>query len=246
MSALSKSDFQEAAAPLEDIVTHESPTRHFVQGKMPLDQAVKKSLEAAMNYEGKLSEQILAMEGMSGKKYRYFINNLIASVPNARYLEVGSWAGSTFCSAIFGNDVTATAIDNWSQFGGPANMFFYNVAQSCSAQTRISILNKDFRQVDYTSLGKFNVYLFDGPHAFEDQRDGLEMALDALDNEFVFIVDDWNWEPVRGGTMTAIANAGLTVVWAAEIRSTNDNSQPEIQRQHSDWHNGYYIAILRK
>jgi len=236
----------EAPAPVEEITVHETPTRHFLTGKMMLIPAVQDALAKAMAYEGKLSEHVLNMEGMSGRKYRYFINNLIANVQNPRYLEVGSWAGSTLCSAIYGNDVTATAIDNWSQFGGPSNMFFYNVSQSCSATTRLSVLNKDFRQVDYPSLGRFNVYLFDGPHAFEDQRDGLLMALDSLDSEFVFIVDDWNWEAVRAGTMMAIALAGLTVAWSTEVRSSTDNTQPDIRGQHSDWHNGYYIAVLRK
>ena len=32
----------------------------------------------------------------------------------------------------------------------------------------------------------------------------------------------------------------------AEIRTSDDNTQPKIQRQHSDWHNGYYIAILKR
>jgi hypothetical protein len=234
------------AQPVEDITTHATPMRHMPVGKMPLDAAVKTALADALAGKGKLPPHVLEMEGMSGVKYRRFINNLVQNVVNPRYLEVGSWAGSTLCSAIQGNDVTALAIDNWSLFGGPQNMFFANLARCCSPTTRISFLSADFRQVDFRAIGRHNIYLFDGPHAFEDQRDGLEMALDALENEFVFIVDDWNWEPVRAGTMTAIAHAGLSVMWSTEIRSTLDNTHPEIQRQHSDWHNGYYISILRK
>ena len=59
---------------------------------------------------------IYAVDGMSGLKYRYFINTLVGAVPNARYLEIGSWAGSTLCAAIHGNKVTAVAVDDWSQF----------------------------------------------------------------------------------------------------------------------------------
>src|SRR5437868_2345370 len=66
---------------------------------------------------------IYAVEGMSGLKYRYFINRLVGSVPDARYLEIGSWAGSTLCAAIHGNTVTAVAVDDWSQFGGPKEHF---------------------------------------------------------------------------------------------------------------------------
>ena len=35
---------------------------------------------------------IYSIDGMSGKKYRFFINNLVRTVANPRYLEVGSWA----------------------------------------------------------------------------------------------------------------------------------------------------------
>jgi hypothetical protein len=72
------------------------------------------------------------------------------------------------------------------------------------------------------------------------------LALDCLDDEFVFIVDDWNWEAVRAGTMTAIALAGLPVMWSVEIRSSDDNSQPAAMGHVSDWHNGYFIAVLKK
>lgn len=232
--------------PLESITTHETPIRHFIAGKMPPLEAMKSALADALEYKGNMPASVLAMQGMSGKKYRYFINNLVARMPNPRYLEVGSWAGSTLCSAINGNDVTATAIDNWSQFGGPANLFFQNLSQAISPQARVNVINSDFRQVDFAALGKFNIYLFDGPHEYEDQRDGLLMALDCLDNEFVFIVDDWNWAHVRNATMVTIAQANLTVMWSTEIRTTDDDSLPQILYQESDWHNGYYIALLRK
>ncbi len=72
-------------------------------------------------------------------------------------------------------------------------------------------MESDFRAVDFGSLGRFNVYLFDGPHTDKDQHDGVILALPALDDQFVLIVDDWNWQPVRDGTMSAIRAADLRV-----------------------------------
>lgn len=66
------------------------------------------------------------MDGMSGYKYRKFINLLISKIDNPRYLEIGSWKGSTLCSAISNNVVSATAIENWSQFDGPKDEFISN------------------------------------------------------------------------------------------------------------------------
>ena len=79
----------------------------------------------ALNH--KLPDWLKFMDGMSGRKYRYLINNLVEGLPDARYLEVGSWAGSTACSAIYGNNVKATCIDDWSHWGGPKQQFLENM-----------------------------------------------------------------------------------------------------------------------
>ncbi len=187
------------------------------------------------------------IEGMSGKRYRYFINNLVRSVGNPRYLEVGSWRGSTLCSAIHGNTLTAVAIDNWSEFGGPKNAFQRNVETFASPQSKVFFIESDFRKVDFKQFDqKFNIYLFDGPHEAQDQFDGLARALAALEDEFVFIVDDWNWERVRAGTFSAIRKCNLGVTFASEIRTTMDNTHPVVGGKESDWHNGYFIAVLTK
>ena len=111
-----------------------------------LPQLVRRALEQAIAGETKLIPEILAMPGMSGRCYRRFINNLVGFLPASGYLEVGSWTGSTLCSAIFGNDVQAVAIDNWSEFGGPADQFFRHLAQFKGA-ARVSFLEEDFRRV---------------------------------------------------------------------------------------------------
>jgi len=234
------------AEQLEAITYTEARTKALHPGKLLLADAFKAAFTDALACKGKLSDDILDIEGMSGRKYRFFINNLIEKIQSPRYLEIGSWAGSTLCSAVYGNSLTATAIDNWSQFDGPIHAFFRNVSNACSAESKISVLFRDFRRVSFDTLGRFNVYLFDGPHEFVDQYDALALALNCLDNEFVFIVDDWNWEPVRLGTINAIADLNLEIVSSIEIRTTKDGSHPEISGKASDWHNGYFLSILKK
>lgn len=212
----------------------------------PLVAKVEAALQRALAGDGKLPPEVLGLEGMSGKKYRLFINNLIESIDDAHYLEVGVWAGSTLCSAIHGNRVRAVAIDNWSQFGGPKSKFLENLLRFKTEDACVSFLESDFRAVDFGTLGRFNVYLFDGPHAAKDQHDGLVLALPALDNHCVFIVDDWNWTGVREGTMAAIREAGVTFDYMAEIRTTLDNTHAPISGPKSDWHNGYFIAAISK
>ncbi|WP_149535495.1 class I SAM-dependent methyltransferase [Siccirubricoccus phaeus] len=210
-------------------------------------RTVKQVLAEAMRAEIDRSQGIYAVEGMSGGRYRHFINHLIRALPQPRYLEVGSWMGSTLCAAIHGNSVQALAIDNWSQFGGPKQAFLANVQAHLTPEAQVGFLEGDFRQVPFAALtSPYNVYLFDGPHAEADQYDGLVRALPALAELFVFICDDWNWDQVRRGTHRAIVDSGLEMLFAAEIRTSLDNSHGEPRFKESDWHNGYFISVLRK
>jgi hypothetical protein len=95
----------------------------------PLSDKVRVAFNSTMTGDNKVSAEILNLKGMSGRKYRIFINNLISVIEDPRYLEVGAWMGSTLCSAIYKNKVRALAIDNWSQFGGPAAQFFENIGR---------------------------------------------------------------------------------------------------------------------
>lgn len=157
-----------------------------------LSRIVDAAMSITLAGKFKVTDELLRMPGMSGTMYRKFINNLVQLVEEPRYLEVGSWAGSTLCSAIQGNKVRAFAIDNWSQFQGPQSLFFHHLSKFVSAETAVSFLNSDFRKAQYESIGKHNIYLFDGPHEYKDQYDGLLLAKSALDGELVLIVDDWN------------------------------------------------------
>jgi hypothetical protein len=188
------------------------------------------------------------MDGMSGKRYRYLINNLVELTENPRYLEIGSWLGSTACSALYGNISKALCIDNWSEFGGPREMFLQNIdAIKKTAKIDFTFLESDYRQVNYANLGKFNIFLFDGPHTEEDQYAGVSLTEPALDDVYTFIVDDWNWEPVRSGTLNAIHRCRIEIICSIEIRTSQDNTQPDSAAfRKSDWHNGYFIAVCKK
>lgn len=196
--------------------------------------------------EHQLSAHILNMSGMSGKKYRFFINNLIKKIENTRYLEIGSWAGSTACSAMFNNSCKITCIDNWSQFGGPKEIFFQNVESICNNKINFDFIESNFYDINFSNIGKYNIYLYDGSHEEEDQFQGIVKAQEALDDEYFLIIDDWNWDFVRHGTIRAINILNSHIISSIEIRTTLDNSHPQLAHEHSDWHNGYYLAYIKK
>jgi hypothetical protein len=205
------------------------------------------SFRRSMALEHKLHPLLCEMVGMSGRKYRYLINNLIEETKDPRYLEIGSWAGSTACAAIFRNQVAVTCIDNWAEFGGPKDVFLANIQACKNEQVNFNFIERDFRDVDYSRIGKYNVYMFDGPHGEQDQYDGVVIAQPALEAVYTLIVDDWNWSKVRTGTMRALADTSTTLICSIDIRSTQTNLEPRgAKRQHSAWHNGYLLAVCKK
>jgi hypothetical protein len=212
----------------------------------PLADKLQKATVAALELDHKLPDSVRLMSGMSGKKYRYLINNLISFITDARYLEVGSWKGSTACAAMHGNKCKVTCIDNWSHHGTDNRDFFNNTKESLSNDVDFTVIEKDFREVDYSSLGKYNVYFFDGPHEEKDQYDGVALAQDALDHEYILIVDDYNFDRVRKGTQNAIKDLNLKVSAEVTVLTSIDDDVPTVHHEKSEWHNGYYIAVIKK
>ncbi|MFM7318179.1 MAG: class I SAM-dependent methyltransferase [bacterium] len=234
--------------PLPFIPITEQTSIHF-EGNFeshPIGQMVLKALFDSLGLNHHLPDWIVLLEGMSGKKYRYLINNLIRSMESPGYLEIGSWLGSTACAAIWTNKVRAVCVDNWSQFQGSKEKFQRNIKLAAGEHCDFTLIEDDFRRIDFSAMKLMDIYFFDGPHSEEDQYDGIRLALPALNKHFVLIVDDYNLPEVRKGSERAIQAFGLNVSCAIKIRTTHDDSHPVIQCQNSDWHNGYYIAVISK
>jgi hypothetical protein len=187
-----------------------------------------------MNDGGKLPPAIRAIKGMSGQKYRTLINTLIGALNRPRYLEIGSWLGSTAAAAIFGNRVDAVCIDNWSEFDGTKEQFIANISLASSANARLELIEDNFFNVDYFALGKFNVYLFDGPHSENDHVCGITVVQPCLADRFILIIDDWNWSAVRIGTMRGLIETRCAVECSIQVRTTHDDSVPTVAYEASD------------
>jgi len=193
----------------------------------------------------KINEEIIKMEGMSGTKTRHFYNNLM-NFKDARYLEIGTWKGSSVCSAMYKNNCkNIICIDNWSQFNGPKDEFINNF-NKFKGTNNASFIEDDCFNIDISNFPKFNIFLYDGEHSFESHYKALLHYYDCLDNIFIFIVDDWNWSDVREGTYKAIEDLNLIKLYEKEIRLTWDNSctsEPELSLT---WWNGICVFILQK
>ena len=174
-----------------------------------IDSCFRKSLQFISN----LNSDVFLIDGMSGKVFRCFLHNLCEH-PNTCFLEIGSWKGSTLCSAMNENNVFF-GIDNFSQFGNVRNIFYENFNKFKGKNSHF-IENDCFQlnlNLDYT----FNVFFFDGDHTLEAHTKSLVYFYNLLDNEFVFIVDDWNWQFVREGTYKSIELCNLKIKYKKEI-----------------------------
>lgn len=206
---------------------------------------IELSFQNAETNSSKITQDIINMEGMTGINTRHFYNNLL-NMPDARYIEIGTWKGSSVCSAMCGNKAEVVCIDNWSEFGGPKYEFLYNF-EKFKGENDAMFIENDCFNVDVSALSKFNIYMYDGNHTNESHYNALLHFYNCLDDIFIFIVDDWNWKDVRDGTLRSIEKLNLKNLYSKEIRTTNDDTHPawgspEQQR----WHNGIYVSILQK
>lgn len=201
---------------------------------------VQKSITKAYNHDSKLTESILNIQGMSTAKVRHFLNNL-CSLPEARYLEIGVYQGSTFISALYQNKLTdALAIDNWSEFGNNKAAFLTNTSLFLPKNS-FRFYEGDSFMLDVQSLfnQQINIYFYDGDHSAESQEKAFTYFNDVFDNIFIAVVDDWNWENVQQGTKKAFQKLNYTILFEKVLPSY---TIPDTE----NWWNGLYVAVIQK
>lgn len=203
---------------------------------------VQNSIANAEKGQSKLSAEVLNMEGMSSPKVRHLLNNL-CSLPKISYLEIGCWKGSTWISSLYGNGenmVSAVAIDNWSEFGGPEKEFKSNCAKFLKS-LNYTCYSMDCFSVNPTTIVKkpVNIYFFDGEHRFEDQERAFTHYDSVLERTFIAIVDDYNWGQVREGTQSAFKKLGYKILFEKWLPADFNGDREQ-------WWNGLYIAVIKK
>jgi hypothetical protein len=213
----------------------------------PYITVIEAAYETALKEESKISKEILELDGMTGKMTRHFYN-AVCSAPETRYLEIGTWKGSSICSAIYKNTGKFTCIDNFSEFSSTTTRFdLMKNLDRFRGDNNIIFVEEDSFDVNVAELPKFNIYLYDGDHSRKAHEMALTYYISCLDDTFIFIIDDWNWPDVRGGTIDAIKKLGLNIIHYKEIRTSYDDTQPPPDNpERIKWHNGMGIFVLQK
>jgi len=140
------------------------------------------------------------------------------------YLEIGVWKGSTFISSLYKNEhVKAYCIDNWSEFDSNKEIFLNN----CSLYDikNFNYFNDDCFKFDKKNIkDKINIYFYDGNHTENSQYKAIEYYYDVLSDEFILIVDDYDFEPVETGTKKIIEDLNLEILFEKRLFSQNYNN----------------------
>lgn len=203
-----------------------------------MTQKVLDSMVKAESLITKLPSALLSLEEMSGVQTRIFLNSLL-EFEDIRLLEVGTYHGSTTISAAFGNENSEVqGVDNFSQFSGSLGAFEENCRMFLRKQ--IPLLPKDFFSLDEKDLplNHYNCFIYDGDHSFEAHSEALLKAYPYLADEFIFIVDDYNWPGVQKATREGIQKTSSRVQMEIGIQTLGMLKET--------WWNGYYVGILKK
>ena len=217
--------------------------------KFELDILIKHaedSVKMSDIHQSKLTNDILQIDGMSGKKTRHLYNN-ICNLDNANYLEIGTWKGSSFVSSIYKNNITSIAIDNWSEFNGPKNEFLENVSRFCS-ESKFTFIEKDSFQIlkdeIFSVYDSVDVYLYDGCHEYDCHKNAITHFEEFLSKYSIILIDDWrgdgNWEQVRRGTYDGFKESNL------KIHHTIERITKQEVSGHEEYWNGFVLFVCEK
>jgi hypothetical protein len=204
---------------------------------------IVKSIDNADAGISKLNNSILALQGMSSSKVRHFLNNL-CSMPGSFYLEVGSWKGSTFVSALYGNEdsiIDAVTMDDWSETGEGSQVEFLKNCSTYLANRRYKFYATDAFSLDKRSAfnAPMNIYFYDGNHDLLAQELALTYYDDVLSDPFILVVDDWNWQNTQVGTLKALIKLNYTCLYSREFLTKSNEDK-------ANWWNGVFVALVRK
>jgi hypothetical protein len=142
------------------------------------------------------------VEGYTSPKCQRLLNLLGAQ--SSHYLEIGTHKGACFIPCLYGNQaLKGTVIDNWSLSGNHRPAFEANCAAHIPHADML-IIEQDCFTVDLKAITPaVDLYFFDGYHDRRSQYLALTYFAPVLADEFIFLVDDYNWAEPREETEPA-------------------------------------------
>ena len=223
----------------------------YTQYLIDVINAVKNSVDDANNNLSQLNNEILMLCGFSGIKTRHLLNNLcknLSIVKKIKYVEVGTWMGSTLISASYKNyNMYVYGIDNWSEFNenNSGTICKENINKLLTLEKEnITIVEKDCfsinkDDININTTGLIDFYMFDGYHTYDTQKDAITKYKQFFADIFVVYIDDWSWERVQKGTFDGFKESNIEILYKIEDFSDQENGGKDTY-----W-NGFGLFICR-
>jgi predicted O-methyltransferase YrrM len=223
---------------------------------------VKAALQQADNERSKIGERERELFGLSSIRLKCLVNNLCAASDNLNYLEIGTYKGSTLISALVGNPKTkAVGVDSfryddrepkkWAPNDGIwenvksqlySNINRYKDPDSGVNTDNITILEQDFKTIDWAKQPKFDVCFFDvSPVNAEIYDAFFEQVTQALAPESIVIFSSYSNELHAKELQSALIRH--------EDKVTVQTKEQRISSGLSDstaYYSGILIASLKK
>jgi methyltransferase family protein len=210
---------------------------NFEEPTFPLDRKLKRITET--------------QTGMATENTGFLLNYAASLLePGECYLEVGTWKGRTLSYAMEGNpNKVFYACDNFSQFTKRPRWYrpfsepeprrsLQKVLKKAAGRYRVTFLEGDFRTILPAFREVVGVYFYDGGHTFQDQYDGLELALPHMAPSSIMVIDDTNpYEPNVNGSEARDANQR----WLKEHSDWTLVFDLLSPKRDVGWHNGIQV-----
>lgn len=206
--------------------------------------AINNSAHKSSNFE----EESFDISGLSSHRVRHLLNSLCSN-DGIKYLEIGSYLGSTFCAAVQNNTLEAYAVDNWeSNDIQPAQnqkkieqssyQDFKNNAKRYKGNSKVRVINADVKNLILQDLNsKVNLVFYDGDHEYQKQLEALEVIKNLVEDTFILILDDANFDGVVESAEQFIKQNQYDVLFEQKLLNSVESDQM--------WWNGLHILVLR-
>lgn len=203
---------------------------------------VQDSIDKSHNNKSKLVREVFEIKSLTGTKNRHLVNNLCSYEDKSlSYLEVGCYYGSSVCSALYQNSVRVVGVDTWNIYDGDnihSQIACKENAKKWAEKNKTRFMTGDYKTINKTTLGKFNIFYFDVEKSNTFDENVLKYYDKNLKDIFVYIRSGWNDKDVSSSTYEEIENMGYKISFKNEVFTATPYD--------SKWANGVGIFLLEK
>lgn len=205
---------------------------------------IAKSIERALRGESYLDPDVLEIKGFATPTMRHLFSNL-CHIKDLVYLEIGAHCGASFVSAFNNNPIHAIGIDDFTQpFNEPdfRQQLADNLNRWKDTAKKVDFYDTDCWKLDRDLLPWVDVFYYDGEHSYASQARALPAFVEQMSPNFIYIVDDFQWDDVKRGTEDGLKALHPYIKIEQEWHLQGEDGRND----HPIWWNGLAIYLISK